>query len=626
MKIRWKGMGLRLALAMAMLSLTTLIVSALSSYTFSDINTRLEHLNKTDLKALDYAAKLNDKVRLIISTAPLLGTADSNVARNRAMDDINQAIGEMNQVMVQFPDYHAYFKDVITQIGNSLSLLFQSEAQSEQLSSQLNFLLEGLFPLLELAGESLDELSSQDKASIDYATFRSLLYYQSGLAEKLYNDNSFNELDDTIQRLESIGDQWWEIWKSSPISLQNPTLDDQLTVIHNLTSRGGRLFALKDEIIDRQYQQQFFLENSNTHLHQLAVQIERYTNTVNSDIDRSLNTARHSLAANQRIALFFSLISVAAAIAVSWFYVQRNILQRIRQLQMNMKAISSGHLLTPVAISGGDEVTEMAKDLQFFQQTAIEVEQTNKRLEQEVIERTNAERKLRSTQNELIQAGKLAALGELSVGITHEINQPLTAATSHVRSAKLWLGKNSPEKAITNLEKIQVLLAKTASITKHLRAFARKSDGHMEKVELKRTISDAIQLLESRTPSNIIKVKDLPDVMVSANAIRLEQVFVNILGNALDAISTTPEPDISISGSLSENGDVVVSVRDNGSGIKESEIPHIFDPFYTNKETGDGLGLGLSIAYNIIKDFGGSISADSNQTTGTTFTLTLRHQ
>lgn len=148
----------------------------------------------------------------------------------------------------------------------------------------------------------------------------------------------------------------------------------------------------------------------------------------------------------------------------------------------------------------------------------------------------------------------------------------------------------------------------------------------MEKVELKRTISDAIQLLESRTPSNIIKVKDLPDVMVSANAIRLEQVFVNILGNALDAISTTPEPDISISGSLSENGDVVVSVRDNGSGIKESEIPHIFDPFYTNKETGDGLGLGLSIAYNIIKDFGGSISADSSQTTGTTFTLTLRHQ
>ncbi|WP_224055916.1 sensor histidine kinase [Vibrio penaeicida] len=623
MKIRWKGMGVRLALAMAILSLTTLIVSGLSSYTFLDINTRLEHLNNNDLKALDYAAKLNDKVRLIIATAPLLGTADSSVSRNHAMEEINRAIVEMNHVMAQFPDYHNYFKNIITQIGNSLSLLYQNEAQSDQLTSQLNFLLDGLFPLLELAGESLDSLSSSEKQEIEYAQFRSLIYYQSGLAEKLYNDASFNELDETILRLEELGNRWWVVWQESSLPSQHPNLNEQLIVLHKLTSRGGRLFALKDELIDRHYQAQFLLENSNTHLHQLAVQIERYTATVNSDIDRSLNSARQSLSANQRFAVLLSLISIATAVAISWFYVKKNILQRIQQLQLNMKAISSGHLATPVAISGGDEVTEMAKDLQVFQQTAIEVEQTNKRLEQEVIERATAEKKLRSTQDELIQAGKLAALGELSVGITHEINQPLTAVNSHVRSAKLWLDKDNPEKAITNLDKIQKLLSKTAAITRHLRAFARKSDGHMESVHLEPVINDAIQLLESRYPNDIITFEPDSLTYVSANTIRLEQVLVNIIGNALDAVEKVSDPTISIAVTTIQNQTNII-VSDNGTGINQEEIEHIFDPFYTNKESGKGLGLGLSIAYNIIKDFGGSIRAESKAQEGTTFTLTLK--
>ncbi len=623
MKIRWKGMGIRLALAMAILSLTTLIVSGLSSYTFSDISTRLEHLNNYDLKSLDYAAKLNDKVRLIISTAPLLGTADSSASRNDAMKEIDTAISEMNRVMEQFPDYHNYFKNIITQIGNSLSLLFQSELQSDDLSSQLDLLLEGLFPLLEVAGQSLEALPSSDKQEIEYANFRSLLYYQSGLAEKLYNDASFNELDATILRLEQLGNTWWGLWTNSTLPSKNPHLNDQLVVLHKLTSRGGSLFSVKDELIDKRYQSQFLLENSKTHLHQLAIQIERYTATVNSNIDRSINAARQSLSANQRLAVFLSLISIATAVAISWFYVKKNILQRIQQLQLNMKAISSGYLSTPVAISGGDEVTEMAKDLQVFQQTAIEVEQTNRRLEQEVMVRAAAEKKLRTTQDELVQAGKLAALGELSVGITHEINQPLTAVTSHLRSAKLWLEKNNPDKAITNLNKIQSLLTKTAAITRHLRAFARKSDGHMESVHLEPIINDAIQLLESRYPNEIITFNPNTLSYVSANSIRLEQVFVNILGNALDAVENVATPNISIR--VQQKRKLIeIEIIDNGTGINQDEIEHIFDPFYTSKKSGEGLGLGLSISYNIIKDFGGSIKAESKDLQGTTFTLTLK--
>ena len=112
------------------------------------------------------------------------------------------------------------------------------------------------------------------------------------------------------------------------------------------------------------------------------------------------------------------------------------------------------------------------------------VKQTNRKLEAEVEERTIAEATLRVAQDELIQAGKLAALGQLSVGITHEINQPLTAVNSHVRSAQLWLGKQRPDRAEDNLKKIEVLLEKVAAITRHLKAFSRKSDGKIDNVEL----------------------------------------------------------------------------------------------------------------------------------------------
>ena len=439
----WKGIELRLVLALAMLSMTTIFLSVFSSFTFDILNQRLVELKEQEIPALDNAARLNDRVREVITTSTQLSGAESDLERKQAMLRIEQAISEMKGIMVQFPDYHSYFKDLISQVHNSLSLLYQSEVESQQLNKDLRNLLEGFYPLLQQASDALDQLPQQSKQQIDFAQLKALLYYQLGLVEKLYNDSSFNELDYTGYRLEQVGEEWWAIWVSGDLRTEFPQLDAQLMVIYNLASSTSALYELKNKALDHRYQEMYFLQNSREHLNQLTVQIESHTSKVNSNIDQSIQQAQQSLLSNQRLSLFLSLFSVLAAAAISWFYVRKSILERLLQLKDNMFAISTGHLDTEVAIRGRDEVTQMAKYLRVFQTTAKVVKQTNRKLEAEVIERTIAEEKLRVTQDELIQAGKLAALGQLSVGITHEINQPLTAVNSHVRSAQLWLEKGA---------------------------------------------------------------------------------------------------------------------------------------------------------------------------------------
>ncbi len=203
---RWmklRGIELRLILALSMLAFTTLILSVVTTYTFNDLNQRLIVLKENKIPALEQAALLNDKVRRIITTSSQLSEAESNIERKQAMLKIERTIDEMDQIMIQFPDYHSYYKQMIVQVSNSLSLLHQSENESQQLNLELRDLLEGFYPLLKQATQSLDQLSTAAKAQIQYPQMKSLLYYQLGLVEKLYSDASFNELDYTTYRIEA---------------------------------------------------------------------------------------------------------------------------------------------------------------------------------------------------------------------------------------------------------------------------------------------------------------------------------------------------------------------------------------------------------------------------------------
>jgi len=254
-----------------------------------------------------------------------------------------------------------------------------------------------------------------------------------------------------------------------------------------------------------------------------------------------------------------------------------------------------------------------------------DLRETNGRLEQEVEERVLAEKDLRRTQTELIQAGKLAGLGQMSAALSHEFNQPLAAIRTYSDNAKAFLGRGRTDEATENLSRISRLTDRMAQLSKHLTTFARKPKDTVEPILLKHAIDEAIELLRGRLDKAAVSLTvDVdPDVQVMGGLTRLQHVIMNLIANALDATADHAAPSIHVHTALSKET-VMLMVDDNGTGLGEEAKKQMFDPFFSEKETGKGLGLGLSISYNIVRDFGGTISAENRPEGGARFCITLR--
>ncbi len=248
---------------------------------------------------------------------------------------------------------------------------------------------------------------------------------------------------------------------------------------------------------------------------------------------------------------------------------------------------------------------------------------TNILLQQEVAERIQAERTLRAAQDELVQAGKLAVIGQLSAGVAHELNQPLAALRTLSGNARKFLARGNHETAGSNLERIDDLVDRMGRLTAQLKSFARKSTGEPQAVSLRRAMDNALFLLEQRLKQARIAVRiTLPEqeLLAWCDANRLEQVLLNLAGNALDAMENVKEPSLEIS-ARREDDRIVIQVKDNGPGLDEKARAHLFEPFFTTKDAGSGLGLGLAISAGIVADFGGVISADNHPDGGAVFTV-----
>jgi C4-dicarboxylate-specific signal transduction histidine kinase len=254
-----------------------------------------------------------------------------------------------------------------------------------------------------------------------------------------------------------------------------------------------------------------------------------------------------------------------------------------------------------------------------------ELSTTNTQLQEEVAERTRAERTLREAQDELVQAGKLAVIGQLSAGLAHELNQPLAALRTLSDNARKFLERGDQDTATGNLARIAELVDRMGRLTSQLKSFARKSSGQPQVVSLRRSLENAQFLLEQRLTRAGVKVNlDLreEDLLAWCDANRLEQVLVNLAGNALDAMAGLPEAILDIS-ARRQGERIVVQVRDRGPGLSEAARAHLFEPFFTTKEAGNGLGLGLAISAGIVADFGGSLSGANHPEGGAVFTLEI---
>lgn len=251
----------------------------------------------------------------------------------------------------------------------------------------------------------------------------------------------------------------------------------------------------------------------------------------------------------------------------------------------------------------------------------------NRRFSQEIQERRNTEEELRKTRRELIHAAKLAALGQMSTAITHELNQPLAAIRAYTDNASQFLHKGRVEDAHWNLHQINELTDRMAQLAIQLKIFSRKSSGRMDIVPLHGVIDGALEVIVPvLTKSNVkLDIKlPLDLVGVRANAVLLQQVLVNLLVNSLQAVEEQEEKKIEVT-SMRENDKVVLRVQDNGPGVDPALAKRIFEPFYTTKDPGKGLGLGLTISARIIEEMEGRIRVVQTGT-GACFEITLNTQ
>jgi two-component system C4-dicarboxylate transport sensor histidine kinase DctB len=246
-------------------------------------------------------------------------------------------------------------------------------------------------------------------------------------------------------------------------------------------------------------------------------------------------------------------------------------------------------------------------------------------LKAEVAERTATAQQLRRTQTELVQAGKLAALGQMSAALSHEFNQPLAAVKAYADNAATFLDRGRADEARKNVSHISDMADRMASISKHLRNFARRPQEKIGPIPLFPVIEDAVALMAPRLSAAQATIEFTPaegQPWVMGGRVRLQQVIVNLLSNALDALGGRTELPITIATTQTETG-WQIAVRDHGPGFEADALSKVFDPFFTTKEPGQGLGLGLSVSYNIIKDFGGTLLARTHPEGGAEFTIDL---
>ena len=257
-----------------------------------------------------------------------------------------------------------------------------------------------------------------------------------------------------------------------------------------------------------------------------------------------------------------------------------------------------------------------------FQRESAELRVLNQRLQREIAERERVQKTLDVAEQTLAQSSKLAALGEMSAAVSHELNQPLAAMKTYLAGARLLLTRKRPDEALSSFQRIDDLIDRMGAITRQLKSYARKGSEAFEPVDTRDAVSAALSMMEPQLKTRHVAItRTLPaqPAMILGDRLRLEQVIINLLRNALDATKTVKNPTVEVLVAVGDT--VILTVRDNGEGIEDLDA--LFEPFYTTKQPGDGVGLGLAISSGIVNDLGGRLTARNGVNGGAVFEVRL---
>ncbi len=384
-----------------------------------------------------------------------------------------------------------------------------------------------------------------------------------------------------------------------------------------LTNDEGNIFSLQRQRLALHRAAVTELQSAQTGLAQMQASLTELGRSERIGAQKRADAAAAAIRQGSTWLGLVTLLGALAAAAILAIFVHRRILLRIEALSADLRRIAKGDLTgndrpSPLVTTHsklGDEISDMAYAVEVFRASVRERQLAIERLEQ--------------TQRELVQAGKMAALGQMSAAISHEINQPLAAISHRLHN----LAATQPE-ARPAIDRIEALLDRINRTIGHLRRIARRSAHRNSRVLVSEPMQAAFELLEHRLLAEGVSVEcaKLDGVYVGGDEILLEQVFLNVLSNALDAIAAREppaEPGVIRIERHDSAHTVTLLMRDNGVGLGGQSGQALTDPFVTTKEPGQGLGLGLSIAFNVMQDMGGHLEIEEQPMGGAVVRLRL---
>lgn len=377
---------------------------------------------------------------------------------------------------------------------------------------------------------------------------------------------------------------------------------------------------------------------------EISIHIGAIVKESDAHVSLTIHTLQKEIKSHAKIlAMVFSAI-VLLGLVIS-ILMARSITRPLSELGKGIEGLRRGIHASDIPVEGEDEFSLLARTLN---QLTADLEKTTTSIDMLHAEMTLREvaegklkkshQELKETQNQLIQSGKLASIGELAAGVAHELNQPLMVVRANAQLLTRQLQREAldVESLKEGFASVERNTKRMMNIINHLRIFSRQSGAEHESIDINKIINDSFLMMgEQLRLRNIECKKELAAALprCHGNASQLEQVILNLLANARDALSLKIEKtkraedrqsQIVIHTSLSDgDGEIEILIKDNGDGISPDHLNHIFNPFYTTKDVGQGTGLGLSISYGIIQDHQGRIDVAETGPAGTTFQIRL---
>jgi len=632
------GIRGRLFLAFGGVAAMTVLASVVAWLSYAHLSESLSRIVTDDIPAIKVSGRLAERGSAVIATAPTLIAATSEKERATAWADLKATLSEMTSLVDDIDDRlfgksaKSQLNTLITKVQANLAEIdgtvrrgFWFAQRNNELTERLRFahadFLDEVEPMVEDARFNIEIAIEQTQGTVNPAVIaeqQGILRAEARKREALLKVNAggnlavgliaravglpdTESLDQTYLFLGEVSGLMTDEMKALKGLPASVSLRQVIEAMLAFGTGEENLFMLRrDELANIEEGQGLLGINRNLVERLQEVTAEQVAG-VNAQTIAAAKESHLSISRGKALLLAAAVVSLMVAILVAWLYVGRNLVRRIRALDQSMREIAAGNLGASVVTGGSDEISEITEAMKVFRDTAAEV------------------------QAELVQAGKMAALGQLSAGIAHELNQPLAALTSYAHNTKILLDRDRGKDAADNLEKMAALTERMAKIINHLKTFARRPSDDIERADLNTVIANALSFFDSRIRTESVTVNRSPvngQILVRADEIRLEQVLINLFSNALDAMGETSPRTLDVLVSKNAGG-VDLVIRDTGKGLKKDELEKIFDPFFTTKEVGEGLGLGLSISYNIIKDFDGALRATSEPGAGTSFSITL---